>query len=123
MLTRTFTYEDFDGNQRTETHCFHLTQAEITELNASYSGGLEKMLTRISEENDIKKVIEILKEIILLSYGKKSDDGRRFEKSEKLRAEFSQTEVYNMLFMELANDADAAARFVNGIIAKKTAAK
>ena len=29
---------------------------------------------------------------------------------------FSQTEAYSNLFMELATDADAAAKFINGII-------
>lgn len=118
MLTRTFTYEDFDGNQRTETFCFHLTQAELTEMNTSYSGGLENMLRRVAEEKDVRKIVEILKDIILRSYGKKSEDGRRFIKSQELRDEFAQTEVYSMLFMELANDANAAAAFANGIISK-----
>lgn len=120
MLTRTFTYEDFDGNQRTETCCFHLTKAELTEMNTFYSGGLEKMLRRVAEEKDVQKIVEILKDVILRSYGKKSEDGRRFIKSQELRDEFSQTEVYSMLFMELANDANAAAAFANGIIAKAT---
>lgn len=118
MLTRTFTYNDFNGDQRTETCCFHLTQAELTEMNTSYNGGLEKALRRVAEEKDVKKIVEILKDIILRSYGKKSEDGRRFIKSQELRDEFAQTEVYSMLFMELANDANAAAAFANGIIAK-----
>ena len=38
---------------------------------------------------------------------------------------FSQTEAYSQLFMELATDADAAAKFVNGIVppADKKASK
>ena len=47
-----------------------------------------------------------------------SDDGKRFIKNEQLREEFSQTEAYSDLFMELASDADAASAFVNGIIPK-----
>lgn len=46
----------------------------------------------------------------------KSPDGKRFIKSEELATEFSQTEAYSQLFMELSTDADAAAAFVNGIV-------
>ena len=50
------------------------------------------------------------------AYGQKSDDGRRFIKSKELSDSFAQTEAYSQLFMELATDADAAAKFVNGIV-------
>ena len=38
------------------------------------------------------------------------------ENGRPLYVEFSQTEAYSEIFMELATDADAAAKFVNGII-------
>ena len=40
----------------------------------------------------------------------------RSSKSEQLTTEFTQTEAYSQLFMELASDAEAAAAFINGII-------
>ena len=54
-----------------------------------------------------------------MAYGEKSVDGRTFEKSEKIRNGFAPTEAYSKIFMELAQDADAAAKFVNGIMPKK----
>ena len=53
---------------------------------------------------------------MLKAYGQKSADGRRFIKSPELANEFAQTEAYSQLFMELATDADAASKFVNGIV-------
>ncbi|MCC8097999.1 MAG: hypothetical protein LIO44_05490, partial [Eubacterium sp.] len=58
------------------------------------------------------------KEIILKAYGEKSDDGRRYIKSDELSETFSQTNAYSELFIELSTDAEAAAAFVNGIIPK-----
>ena len=75
-----------------------------------------KMINRIIAEQDGKRIIELFKDLVLRSYGKKSDDGRRFIKSQELREDFAQTEAYSDLFMELATDADAAAKFVNGIV-------
>ena len=49
-------------------------------------------------------------------YGEKSPDGKRCIKNQELRDAFAQTEAYSDLFMELATDAEAAARFINGIV-------
>ena len=62
------------------------------------------------------------KELILKAYGVKSPDGRRFIKSQELSDEFAQTEAYSELFMELAQDAEKAAEFVNGIVPAGAAA-
>ena len=59
--------------------------------------------------------MQLFKGLILKSYGVKSPDGRRFIKSEQRSEEFSQTEAYSDLFMELASDAEAAAEFVNKV--------
>jgi hypothetical protein len=60
--------------------------------------------------------MQIFKDLILRAYGEKSADGKRFMKSKELSEAFAQTEAYSILFMELATDADAAAKFVNGIV-------
>ena len=65
----------------------------------------------------------MFKDLVLKAYGVKSDDGRRFIKSKELSEEFAQTEAYSQIFMELATDADAAAKFVNGIIPADLAQK
>ena len=116
MLKKTITYEDYDGNKRTEDFYFNLSKAEILEMEMGVSGGMTQMLDRIIAEQDSEKIIKTFKEIILKAYGEKSPDGKRFIKSEELSTAFSQTEAFSQLFMELATDADAAAKFMNGII-------
>ena len=85
------------------------------------SGGLVEMVNRIVAAQDAPAIIKVFKELILKAYGVKSPDGKRFEKSDKLRTEFEQTEAYSQLFMKLATDADAASKFVNGIIPSNAA--
>lgn len=116
MLKKTMTYVDFDGNQRTEDFFFNLTKAECTELEFGVEGGLTEMLKKISSEKNLPRIIEMIKEIILKSYGVKSPDGRRFIKNDEIRESFAQTNAYSDLFMELGFDADAAAKFVQGVI-------
>lgn len=116
MLKRNIKYTDFDGNERAEDFYFNLTKAEVAQMEMSTEGGFAKMLEKIVAEKDSKRIIEIFEDLILKSYGEKSPDGRRFIKTQELRDSFSQTEAYSELFMSLANNADLAAEFVNGII-------
>ena len=116
MIIKKITYTDYDGNQRTEEFRFNLSKAELIEMELSETGGMEKMLKRIIAEQDTKKIMEIVKAIILKSYGKKSDDGRRFVKSPELSEEFSQTEAYSELLIELMSDENAASAFMNGLV-------
>lgn len=116
MLKETRTYTDYDGNERTEDFYFNLTKAEILEMELSTTGGMENMVRRMIAAQDTPELVALFKKLVLAAYGVKSPDGRRFIKSDALREEFSQTEAYSDLFMELATDADKAAAFVNGIV-------
>ena len=116
MIKKTITYTDYNGNERTEDFYFNLNKAELMEMEMSTTGGLAEMIQRIVAAQDAPAIIKIFKELVLNAYGQKSPDGKRFIKNEELKEEFSQTEAYSILFMELATDADAAAKFVNGIM-------
>lgn len=119
MLKKTITYTDYNGVERTEDKYFNLSEAEVMEMEMSTAGGLAEMIRNIVAAQDAPAIIKIFKELILKAYGEKSPDGKRFIKSEELATAFSQTEAYSKLFMELATDADAATKFVNGIIPNK----
>ena len=116
MIKKTITFNDYNGVERTEDFYFNLTKAEIMEMEMSTSGGMAEMIQRIGAAQDTPSIIKIFKDLVLAAYGQKSPDGRRFIKNDEIREEFVQTEAYSILFMELATDADAAAKFVNGII-------
>lgn len=116
MLKKTITYTDYNDNERTEDFYFNLTKAELVEMEMGITGGLTEMINRIVAAQDMPTIIKTFKDIILKAYGQKSPDGKRFEKSNKIRDEFSQTEAYSVLFMELATSPDAAANFLNALV-------
>lgn len=123
MLKRTITYTDFDDNVVSEVHYFNISNSELIELNVQYEGGAQAFFQRIVEAQDGKAIIEQFKKLILFAYGQKSEDGKRFVKSDALREEFSQTIAFDALFMDLATNTESAAQFVNGVIPKDLAAK
>jgi hypothetical protein len=123
MLKKTITYTDYNGAERTEDFYFNLTQTEVAEMEMSTAGGLAEKIKKIVAAQDAPSIIKIFKELILKAYGEKSADGRRFIKSEALSTEFSQTEAYSVLFMELATNDKAASEFINGIVPTSVGAK
>ena len=116
MLKKTITYVDYNGTERKEDFYFNLSKAEITEMEMGTTGGMVEMINRIVAAQDAPAIIDVFKKMILTAYGEKSADGKRFIKSKEISEAFSQTEAYSQLFMELATDADAASKFVNGIV-------
>ncbi len=115
MLKETIKYTDYNGVERTEDFWFNLSKAELMEMEMSERGGFAEKIERVVAAQDAPTIIKIFKDLILKAYGQKSPDGR-FIKNDTLSKEFSETEAYSELFMKLATDADAAAKFVNGII-------
>lgn len=118
MLKKTITFTDYNGVERTEDFYFNLNKAEVMEMEMGTTGGFAEMINGIIAAKDVPALISIFKDMILKAYGQKSPDGRRFIKSKELSEEFSQTEAYVSLYMELATDDEAAANFVNGIMPK-----
>ena len=116
MLKKTITYTDYNGQERTEDFYFNLNKAEIMEMEMSTAGGLAENIQKIVSAQDAPAIIKIFKDLVLRAYGEKSADGKRFIKTDELREAFSQTEAYSELFMQLATDADEAAKFINGIV-------
>lgn len=116
MLKKTIEYTDYNGVECKEDFYFNLTKAEIMEMELTRQGGMAEALQRIVDAKDTPALIREFKDLVLKAYGKKSDDGKRFIKSEELATAFSQTEAYSIIFMELATDDKAAADFINGVI-------
>ncbi len=117
MLKKNIKYTDYNGVERNEDFYFNLSKAEIVEMNLSTAGGLDEMINRVVAAQDAPSIIKIFKELILKAYGEKSPDRKKITlNTEELSRDFSQTEAYSNLFMELATDAEKAAEFVNGIV-------
>ncbi len=120
MLKKTITYNDYDGNARTDDFWFNLSQAELAEMDVE-SGGMQKRLEMISSTNDPKEIMRIFKDIVMRAYGERTADGK-FRKVDsngyRLANDFVQSEAYSELFFELFNDANKASEFMISLLPK-----
>lgn len=134
MYKKTITYNDFDGNERTEDAYFNLTKTEMIEFALELPDGVsntvdpaemdtDKAASKIANMLGKKGVFNFIKDLILKSYGIRKEDGRRFEKSEQIRAEFAQTMAFESIMDEFMTDDIAAANFVKAVIPDKVSDK
>lgn len=122
MIRKSITYTNFENEQVTEEFFFNLTKAELVEMEINHDGTFQEYLEKISASTDIKEIYGVFKEIVLSTYGEKSEDGKRFVKSKEISAAFAQTEAYSELLFELM-EAGKAAEFINALMPKDLAEK
>lgn len=118
MLAKKITYTDLNGVQQTDTYWFHMNKAEVTLVTAKFGGELEDAINAMAAKNDLAEMIQLIQDLILGSVGIKSADGKRFEKSPRIRQEFENSEAFAELFEELLTNPASTKEFGQGIIAK-----
>lgn len=131
MVHEKVTYEDYDGNVRTEDLYFNLTKTELVELAMELPPELAAIIgnnpNNIDQETAVKllekmggkEIMNFFKKIILKSYGVKSEDGRLFKKTEELTTEFSQTLAFDNLIVDMMSDDTKASDFINKVMPAK----
>lgn len=124
MVKKSIKYTDFNGNEQVDECYFNLSQSELTQLEVSEKGGFENYISKMIAEQDNKKIYALFKEIVLMSYGEKSFDGKSFIKKKmidgqlvNLRDQFEQTMAFDALMMELISGGEkTVAEFINKLI-------
>lgn len=116
MLKKKITYTDYDGNERTEEFYFNLSKSEMIKLETTTPGGYVALLQRIIDSKDNIALMKEFENLIKISYGVKSDDGKRFIKNDAVYEEFKESAAYDQMFIDFFTDPDAASDFAKGIM-------
>lgn len=126
MLKKVIKFENFDGEQVEQAFYFNLNKSEMAELQAGKAGGYMKLLRQINEKKNVEDFINLIKEIILKSYGEKSVDGNSFVKTPEIANRFYCSPAYDILFMEFMDENHGPENFNNflmGVVPKDVAEK
>ncbi len=121
MIKKTITYINLDGVEETSDLYFNLTKTElldhldladqIREIDAMIKGDAPLLRT-----DEMRLILSLLKKFIKLAYGVRSDDGKRFLKSDELWEHFRQTPEYDAFLFSMFEDPASLVGFLNGIM-------
>ncbi len=123
MLKKRIKYTNLDGMQVEEDFYFHLSKAELAEMELLYEGGLSAHLQKVVESDKKREILEMFKTIITTSYGIRGDDGKQFIKNPALTEVFRNTDAFSELLMEFFTNVQAATEFIRGILPADLVAK
>jgi hypothetical protein len=123
MILKTIEFTDHNGKAQKEDFHFHISKGELVMMemaavDGQYEGMTDK-IQRLMKTREGKEIVAIFKDIIATGYGIKTSDGRFMKEDAEGRplvVHFRSTEAYSELAYELATDAEAGAKFINGLI-------
>ena len=121
MIKKTLKYKNYNNEEVTDDFYFDISESELIMMNWSERGGLDKYYERIVKEEDNREILKAFQELIDISYGKRSLDGKNFEKTPEHLLKFKSSGAYNALLLEFfTQDSDGdnsfASQFANGLL-------
>lgn len=122
MLKKTITYTDYLGTTRVEDKYFNLSKTELSDMQMSVDGGLDKWLDKIMKGKSNREIYNTFVEIVDKAYGELSPDGKYHlkedEEGRKLYKKFKQSPAYDALMDDICQNESTIAEFCKGILPK-----
>lgn len=119
MIKKPITYTDyFTEEEVTKDYYFHLNESELLMIQAKSNGEISNQLEGAIEMNNMDRIFNTIKEMILMSYGERDDNGNFFKVKNRiaLRENFEASPAFDALMMELTSDPNAGEEFIVGIM-------
>lgn len=121
MIKKVIKYIDYNDVEREETFWFNLSKSELSRMALMQDGDMAEKIREMVKAKDTKAIMQIFEDIISKSYGIKSDDGKRFMKSEEISRSFVESPAYDELYFELIQDGEKMAAFISALLPKDLA--
>lgn len=130
MFKYEITYTDFNEKEQKETLRFHMTPDEFTRIKDLIPDDLDDIAKRAekwgkdnsevqeTDLDDLVKVVDMIKSIVLDAYGEVSEDGRYFDKSEEIKNRFYRSAAYSELIDKFLTEPELMVKFINAITPK-----
>ena len=123
MIKKTISYQDYNGKATTEELYFHAPKhvlfdhldlkEKFERVSESLEGdGTEREMTR----DEVNDVLQLVKKLIRISYGVRTDGGRKFRQSEEIWAEFESSAAYDAFLWAMFQNPNDAFAFMRGIM-------
>lgn len=124
MICKTIKYKNYFGDYKETKAYFHLNASELTDFLfeiGGKKGDYEEAIKAIIASDDRQYVVNLIKQIILKSYGVRSDNGDEFIKVDPVTGlvhanVFEQSAAFEQLYVELYSSEDTLNKFIVGVM-------
>jgi len=127
MIKETVQYTDYNDVNRTEVLYFNINQSELMD-NLDLRDQLEKIQASLEgperelTTDEVQQILNLVKRMMRLAYGVRSEDGLTFDKDEdgenKIWKRFKNSAVYDAFLMSLFKNPEKAFQFLVSVMPK-----
>lgn len=127
MIKKTITYTAFDDEIVTEDFYFHIKKSTLLDNmdlkdtlqdlqdSLTAEGRTEENLT----EDEVKSLLQLVKRLMRLSYGIRSEDGKKHRQSDEIWDDFHDSAAYDAILFQMFQEKGVAMAFLGGIMPKE----
>lgn len=115
MIRKTISFTDLDGNEVTEEFHFHMSVADLAEFMLDKGEDFVEHIKELTAKDDRKGLFQVFKQLLTASVGRRSEDGRKFLKSQETTDDFMSSDAFSEFLLEL-HETGKAIEFWNGIM-------
>lgn len=115
VVIKDVTYTNLDGETKTERAWFRLSALDLNKLNEMYKGEADKLLEKAIKKKDSTFIAKYLKDVIVLAYGVRSEDGNKLIKTPELTEAFDGSLLFDEIYTELLLNPEEVEAFIEAI--------
>jgi hypothetical protein len=121
MISKTVVFKNYNDEERTKTLYFHISKVQLAD-NLDLEDEFGRAALMISGEKreltkeEVQEILTLIKRLIKLGYGERSEDGEHFRKSEQIYADFHDSAAYDALLWEMFTHPEDAVAFMTAIL-------
>lgn len=113
MIKKSITFPNLNGEQITRDFYFNVNLDEAIEKEMT--DGVSDKFKQLTETESGEDAYWIMKDLVVMAYGERDEDGITFNKTPEITRKFTQTGAFSALLVEFVKDTKAAADFFNGL--------
>lgn len=121
MYKITKKYEDFLGKEQEESFYFNISEPEMLDMIKDDPAFNPDYLLFLTKEPDGIKLVDVLRRLLVLSYGELGEDGKHFWKDDARATAFVQSKAYEEILSDFIDGqhADLVKAFIINVFPKK----
>lgn len=109
MIKETIKYTTFDGLDAESDLYFNISKVDLMHMSVDR---LAEKLERMSKEKNVKEIFNQVEEILRMSYGERSEDGKYFKKGDEIFERFRSSAAYDEFVFTLISDSKRFTAFI-----------
>lgn len=122
MLTKTITYENFNGESVTKTLFLHIKATTLARMELGHESNghtFPELLQKLIDETEYEQLYDVVEELVIMAYGEKSEDGESFVQTDEMREKFKNSAVFEAVMTEILMDgSENAIDFIRALVPK-----